>query len=96
MSVWHFFVHWTGGDYGAGAYGRLEPYDWLSGIFGLSLLGIAVSNLRKYNCEVHRCWRMGRHTSAAGHHLCRKHHPDDPLTAEDAVAAHEEALSAPC
>lgn len=85
--VWHFLVHWTGGDYGA-SYGVLEPYDWLSGVFGLSFLGLLYSHLRKNNCEVHGCWRIGRHPTAAGHRVCRKHHPDGHLSAEGVRAAH--------
>lgn len=48
---------------------------------------------RVNNCEVHGCWRLGRHATAAGHKVCRKHHPDDVLTAEQVVTAHNEALS---
>lgn len=49
--------------------------------------------LRRTNCEVHGCWRIGRHHTAAGHHVCRVHHPDDKLTAEDVAMAHQEALA---
>lgn len=48
---------------------------------------------RVNNCEVHRCWRLGRHSTAAGHKVCRRHHPDDTLTAEQVVTAHNEAIS---
>jgi len=44
--------------------------------------------LRKHNCEVHRCWRIGRHKTAAGHQVCRRHHPDGHLTAERVSMAH--------
>ena len=49
--------------------------------------------LRKHNCEVHGCWRMGRHDTAAGHTVCRRHHPDEKLTAQDVADAHQAALA---
>jgi hypothetical protein len=48
---------------------------------------------RIHNCEVHRCWRLRRHTTAAGHQVCRRHHPSDHLTAEGVTAAHKAALA---
>lgn len=47
---------------------------------------------RHHNCEVHRCWRLGRHQTAAGHRVCRPHHPDGPLTAPAVAAAHKAML----
>ena len=79
----------TGGPY----------YNFWSG-FGsdlgeLTLIGAvgagAYHVARGHNCEVHRCWRIGRHTTAAGHKVCRLHHPDDPLTVADVHRAHREA-----
>ena len=49
--------------------------------------------IRARNCEVHRCWRIGKHTTAGGHRVCRLHHPDDHLTAQDVVDAHNAALA---
>ena len=46
---------------------------------------------RRRNCEVRGCWRLGRHQTAAGHLVCRRHHPAGHLTAQDVRAAHEEA-----
>jgi len=37
------------------------------------------------------CWRLGRHQTGAGHHVCRGHHPDDPLTRQDVLDAHAAA-----
>lgn len=59
-----------------------------------ALITLIGTNLRKHNCEVHGCWRMGRHDTAAGHTVCRRHHPDDSLTAQDVIAAHQAALAA--
>ena len=83
MILWRFLVHWTGSDYGA-PYGRFVPYDFLSGIFGGSafLTGAWVL-VRKNNCEVHRCWRLGRHpVEGTGHRVCRRHNPEGRITAE--------------
>lgn len=81
LIFWHGFVHWTGGDYGAPAYGYFEPYDWVSGILGLGVLGIFLTNFRKYNCKKKWCWRIGHHeftdpTDGVTRLLCWKHHPD--------------------
>lgn len=59
-----------------------------------SIVALIVTTLRKNNCEVHGCWRLGRHQTAAGHVVCRRHHPDDHLTAEAVAEAHEEAKAA--
>jgi len=62
----------------------------LAHIFGLDndfgLLAITGSLLRKHNCHVHRCWRLGRHqVEGTAHVVCRKHHPDGHLTAGDVI-----------
>lgn len=68
-------------------------YLWWSGIGAdLGLIGGAIALYRRHNCEVQRCWRIGKHATAAGHHLCRRHHPDGPLTAAQAHAAHAAAI----
>jgi hypothetical protein len=70
-------------------------YGWWSGagsdLGELAIVGGLVAVYRKHTCEVHRCWRLGRHTTAAGHVVCRKHHPDDPLTPEAVIKAHQAA-----
>ena len=84
LEAWHGLVFWTGTDYGAGAYGRFEPYDAYSGILGLSATGALVQVIRRSNCEVRWCWRIARHdqpdpvTAGLVHHLCRRHHPGHP------------------
>lgn len=62
-----------------------------SDIGELAILGWLYAFLRKHNCEVQGCWRLGRHTTAAGHVVCRHHHPDGPLTAQQARDAHHAA-----
>jgi hypothetical protein len=57
-----------------------------------SIVGHAASSYRARTCEVHRCWRIGRHMTAAGHKVCRRHHPDDKLTHDDILAANWQAI----
>jgi hypothetical protein len=56
------------------------------------LAGIA-HTARINNCEKKGCWRLGLHRTAANHRACRKHHPDDDLTAQDILDAHNAAKS---
>jgi hypothetical protein len=78
LVVWHFVVHWTGSDYGA-PYGQFQPYDFLSGLAGLSLIGILYSHIRSHNCHQPRCWRIGRlPVEGTPWKTCRRHHPDPP------------------
>jgi hypothetical protein len=58
----------------------------------LAIVSALVTMIRSRKCEIHGCWHLGRHTSAAGHMLCRNHHPEGPLTVESAHAAHRNAL----
>lgn len=83
----HTIVHVLGLDNASGAW-----YLWWSGVGAdLGIIGAAVGLYRRVNCEVHGCWRVGRHATAAQHRVCRKHHPMDKLTPADVAAAHEEA-----
>ena len=59
-----------------------------SDIGEVAILGGLATVVRRHNCEVHKCWRLGRHQTAAGHHVCRAHHPDDRLTHQDVLDAH--------
>jgi hypothetical protein len=55
-----------------------------------AIVGVVAGILRKHNCEVRGCWRLGRHLTSAGHHVCRRHHPDEQLTQQDVLDAHQE------
>ena len=90
--IW--LLHWlavhTGTVNEAGPY-----YGFFSG-FGsdigeIAIVGGLISVYRRHNCEVHGCPRLARHQTAAGHRVCRKHHPDDHLTAERVAADHQTA-----
>jgi hypothetical protein len=91
MSWWHALLHVLGTDNLSG-----PEYGWWSGagsdLSELAIVGALVGLLRHRNCEVRRCWRLGRHQTAAGRHVCRKHHPDDHLTAERVIDEHRAAL----
>lgn len=74
-------------------------YAWWSGagsdISELVLLGGLYALLRKHNCHVHRCWRIGRlpvEIDGASYVVCRRHHPRGAPTHEDLrqVALREE------
>ena len=92
-NLWHtLLLHWTGSDNVSGPeYGFWSGFGSDLGEF--AIVGSLLALVRHRNCEVKGCWRLGRHTTAAGHHVCRKHHPEDHLTAEAVVTAHQEAVS---
>jgi hypothetical protein len=87
-------VHFLGLDYGA-PYGHAVAYNAWSGVGSdlgeVTLLAAAGTWWRHANCEVDRCWRLGRHKTNAGRKVCRKHHPDDGLTAGQVVEEHHRA-----
>lgn len=86
-------VHWAytfAGVNGSAPWGTFWG-DFGSDIGELAIVGGLFGMIRQHNCEVKGCIRLGRHTTAAGHKVCRKHHPDDSLSAQDVLVAHEEA-----
>lgn len=86
----HALVHILGLDNGSG-YWYLFWSGSAADISELAILAGLFSIYRRHQCEVVGCLRLGRHRTAARHVVCRRHHPDDHLTAETVVAAHEEA-----
>jgi hypothetical protein len=80
MGAW--LLHWLGLDNASG-----PVYLFWSGFFGdVTILSIPVTLLRKHNCEVKGCVRLGLHhwndpATNQDHHLCRTHHPLGHLTA---------------
>ena len=91
MGAWHSILDFFGIVNESG-----KGYAFWSG-FGsdlgeMAIVGGLIALIRKHNCEVKGCWRMGRHTTAAGQSVCRNHHPDDSLTAEDIKKHHLAAL----
>jgi hypothetical protein len=83
----HLLIHLLGLDDASGRW-----YLFYSGVGAdLGIIGAAYGLYRRHNCEIHHCPRLGRHVTAAGARLCRRHHPDGPLTVEQAHSAHVEA-----
>lgn len=62
----------------------------------LPLIGGLLVLVRHHNCEIPGCLRLQiKRPTAAGHLLCRKHHPaPGPASLEEAHAAHRDALAA--
>lgn len=85
----HALLHIAGLDNASGRW-----YLWWSGIGAdLTLLAAPVVWLRRHNCEIHRCWRLGRHKTETGHMVCRMHHPDDHLKPQDVIPPETEGQS---
>jgi hypothetical protein len=79
--------HWLGADDGGG-----HIYLLLSGLIASAgVLATPLVLLRRHKCEVHRCWRLGRHVTGGGHSVCRYHHPDAAPTAHEVKMAHFDA-----
>ena len=78
-------LHWLwfhAGLSGGNSPWYLFPSGWGANFGELAIAAGLFGMIRKHNCEVHRCWRLGRHRTAAGHMVCRRHHPDDHLTVQ--------------
>jgi hypothetical protein len=89
-----WLLHFLGLDSSSGpAY--LAWSGAVSDISELVLLGGIYAFLRKHNCAVHHCWRLGRHTTAAGHIVCRHHSPMGAPTHQDVIDAHFAAKRPP-
>jgi hypothetical protein len=88
----HWLLHVLGTDNVSGpAYAFWSGFGGDLAIIGALLWGPVVL-LRKHNCEVRRCLRLARHATAAGHQVCRRHHPDGPLSAAAVTDRHRRAL----
>jgi hypothetical protein len=74
-------------------------YGWWSGagsdLSELGILAALLTHIRHINCEVRGCWRLGRHATAAGHKVCRHHHPDGAPIAKAVKIAHHTAQHQP-
>ncbi len=70
-------------------------YGWWSGagsdIGEIAIVGGLINVARRHNCHVHNCWRVGRHqVTGTTFTVCRKHHPDGHLRAQDVLDAAKE------
>lgn len=89
-----WLLHWLGVDDVSGRWYALWSGAG-SDLGEIAIIGGLISVVRKHNCEVHKCWRIGRHQTAANHNVCRRHHPDDPPTHQDVLDAHAAAKPKP-
>ena len=76
MRIINDFLTFLGTTDGSGRW-----YLWWSGMFGnLAIFAGLGIFLRKHNCHIHRCLRLGRHTAVDAdgveHIVCKHHHPD--------------------
>jgi hypothetical protein len=94
VNWWHWIVIHLSQETGT-SNSSSRAYDFWSGagsdLGELTLVGALIAMVRSRNCEVHKCWRLGRHTTAAGHRSCRRHHPDGHLSEAQLHRAHHEA-----
>jgi hypothetical protein len=67
-----------------------DGYNFISGpLADITLLGGAYAILRRHNCHVKGCPRIGRHpVEGTSYVVCRRHHPDESPSAEEVLAAH--------
>jgi hypothetical protein len=71
-----------------------DGYNFISGpLADITLLGGAYAILRRHNCHVGGCWRIGRaQVSGTQYIVCGKHHPHSKPTAEKVLADHSAAV----
>lgn len=77
----HWLSHWLGLDNLSGAiYGFWSGFG--SDIGEFAIIGLLYQLVRRHNCHVKRCIRIGRHKSGA-HVVCARHAPNGAPTAAD-------------
>lgn len=92
LSAWDWLLSLTGANFEGG-----RVYGFWSGFAGsnIAMLGGIWLYLRHSNCIKQRCWRVGRHKTAAGHPVCKHHNPElrgrSGLSGDEIDAAHEAA-----
>ena len=66
-----------------------DGYNFISGpVADIALLGGVYAIIRRHNCHVKGCWRIGRHQVAGTTYVvCRKHHPDESPSADHVLSA---------
>lgn len=79
-----FLLHVTGIDNVSGRW-----YALWSGVAGdVSLVTMAWASLRRHNCHVHGCPRIGRHpVPGQAWTVCKRHNQGPKVTAADVAAA---------
>jgi hypothetical protein len=92
LPLW--LLHFLGIDNVSGA-----AYAWWSGagsdISELAVVGAILGLLRKHNCAVRHCWRIGRHVvPGTDHACCARHAPGGAPTHDDVIADHLAGVTA--
>ncbi|HWA65293.1 MAG TPA: hypothetical protein VG899_02860 [Mycobacteriales bacterium] len=92
---WDGFIQFLGVKNEASRWYAFESGSGAIILGDLPLLGGLVLLIRHHNCEIPGCPRIQlKRPTAAGHLLCRKHHPAaGPVSVEEAHAAHHAALA---
>lgn len=90
--IWHWLLHVMGVDNVSGPwYGFWSGFG--SDIGELAIVGSLLAVVRRHNCHVRRCWRVGRHPVAGtGYMVCRRHHPEDSPSHGDVLRRHAEHM----
>src|ERR1700761_5659420 len=93
---WDGFIQFLGVRNEASRWYAFESGSGAIILGDLPLIGGLVLIIRHHNCEIPGCPRIQlKRPTAAGHLLCRKHHPEaGPQSVEEAHAAHHAALAA--
>lgn len=92
--VVQWFLHFAGLDDGSGAWYLFWSgfIGAVEGVAGLAVLGGLLHLAMEHNCQVKGCWRFGFRKTDAGHHACKKHHPNGGnMTVEELHRHHREA-----
>ena len=90
-----WLLHWLAVH--TGTINESGPYYGFWSGFGsdigeVTIIAGLIAVYKKHNCEVHRCWRLGRHQTAAGHMVCRRHSPTGAPSHHDVLDAHARAM----
>ena len=92
--VHHLAFFWPWGDSNSNRWTTLLG-GWPQTLEGIGALAAGYALLRKHNCHVKGCWRIGRHPVDGTHFItCLHHHPRDaPPTHDEVLQAHEHRMS---
>jgi len=89
--IWHSLLHWLGLD-SAGGPAYLAWSGFGSDISEIGILGALAMMIRRHNCHVRRCLRIGRHhVEGTPYVVCQRHSPHGAPTHQDVLDAHEAA-----
>jgi hypothetical protein len=93
---WGGFIQFLGVKNEASRWYAFESGSGAIILGDLPLIGGLVLVVRHHNCEIPGCPRIQlKRPTAAGHLLCRRHHPESgPHSVEEAHAAHHAAVAA--